>query len=133
MTDKRRAEMVPHGGPIIISGGRQVGKTTRLIELAAETDQYIVEPTRMMADYVFRMAHQMGYDIRNPVSVAELQASRLDHTPYAATHPYGGVLIDEAQEVLRMALHLPSIMALAICTENYEVRWPRPERGDLEW
>ena len=120
-------DVVIPNGPIVLCGGRQSGKTTRLIEMAEASDQYILEPTKKMADYVFRMARKMGKDIRYPVSVGECLRSDMRSTPYAMCHPNGGILVDEAQEVLRMALHLPRIAALAVCSEGFEIMREVPE------
>lgn len=134
MSDQQ--DIMTPSGPIVIAGPRLTGKTTRLIELAHETDQYIIEPNRFMADYVFRMADRMGKPIRNPISVAELATSQLDRTPYAMFHPGGGVLVDEASEVLRMCLNLPRIDAMVVCARGMEWHNQKPswwnEGGGLE-
>lgn len=98
----------------VIVGGRQSGKTTELIRIAHETDQYLVEPNRNMANYTFRMARGMGMPIRNPVTPDELLGTPLRDSAYGRLHPIGGVLVDEAQEVLERILRCGHIDAMSI-------------------
>jgi len=56
----------------IYLGGRGIGKTTRCIQQAAETDAYIVCHTRKMAHEVMVLAGRTGYpDIRFPITYRE--------------------------------------------------------------
>ena len=55
----------------IILRKRQMGKTTELIRMSAETFAYIVVPTKNDASRVFQMAKKMGLDIPFPLSFDE--------------------------------------------------------------
>lgn len=48
------------------------GKTKLLIKQAAETNGVIVCPSRQMADYIFRMACDLGHPINHPITYDEL-------------------------------------------------------------
>lgn len=54
--------------PHFIVGGRQSGKTIRLIKEASETNGVIVCPTPNMVDYVFQTARELGYVISKPIT-----------------------------------------------------------------
>lgn len=49
-------------------GGRQTGKTTKLIKESARTNAVIVVGTSVMAQYIEVMAKEMGLDIPRPIS-----------------------------------------------------------------
>jgi len=54
---------------------RREGKTTRLIEMADPHDDYIVVPTKRECGLVFRMAKEMGRNIRMPITWHEATRS----------------------------------------------------------
>jgi hypothetical protein len=56
---------------IRVIGTRGSGKTTKLLNLAAENGYVIVEPNAMMADYVRRMAIGKGLNV-NVIGAHEL-------------------------------------------------------------
>ena len=56
---------------IRVIGTRGSGKTTKLLNLAAENGYVIVEPNAMMADYVRRMAIEKGLNV-NVIGAHEL-------------------------------------------------------------
>ena len=56
---------------IRIIGTRGSGKTTKLLNLAAENGYVIIEPNEMMADYVRCMATEKGLNV-NVITVHEL-------------------------------------------------------------
>lgn len=58
--------------PSFMIGSRRQGKTKLLIKQAAETYGVIVCPSRQMADYIFRMAKDLGYSINHPITYDEL-------------------------------------------------------------
>lgn len=60
----------------IVSGGRQLGKTTAMIHMAAETNAYIVCPNRQQVDHVFRMSKDMGVRIHQPITWDDLIEKR---------------------------------------------------------
>lgn len=47
---------------------RQTGKTTELIQMSADTGAYIVCINRLEAHRVFRVAHDQGLHIPNPIT-----------------------------------------------------------------
>ena len=57
--------------PHFIVGGRQSGKTTRIIKEASETNGVIVCPTAQMADNICHLAWELNYNIRRPITYAE--------------------------------------------------------------
>lgn len=117
----------------IIVGERGSGKTTELINIAHETDQYIVTPTRRMADQTFKMAREIGKPIRNPISVGEALRSPLDRSMYGHHHKPAGALVDEAAAVLEMILHTGTIHAMTLTgTMPLVLGGPRtPQTEDL--
>lgn len=56
---------------IRIIGTRGSGKTTKLLNIAAENGYVIVEPNAMMADYVRHMATEKGLNV-NVIGAHEL-------------------------------------------------------------
>lgn len=58
--------------PHFIVGGRQSGKTIRLIKEASKTNGVIVCPTHNMVDYVFQTACELGYAISKPITYDQL-------------------------------------------------------------
>ena len=102
----------------VIYGPRCSGKTYELMRIAHETDQYIITPTRREADLLFMLAKKEGMPIRNPVSVSECLKGNLGGTPYAMTHPHGGVLVDDVTRILQEVLHLPKIQAVSVCAKE---------------
>ena len=102
----------------VIYGPRCSGKTYELMRIAHETDQYIITPTRRQADMLLKLAKSEGMPIRNPVSVDECLTGNLRYTPYAKTHPYGGVLVDDVTSILQELLHLPKIQAVSVCAKE---------------
>jgi len=52
----------------IICLPRQAGKTKKLIEMCHPHDDYIVVPDRRQVEHVFKMAQDMGIDIRFPLT-----------------------------------------------------------------
>ena len=102
----------------VIVGHRSSGKTTELIRMAHDTDQYIIEPTRRQAVAVFRMARDMGLPIRMPVTPHELQRTPLERTLYGRYHPGGGVLVDDLQEVLEQLGMRSRVDAVAVTSDG---------------
>ncbi len=58
--------------PHFIMGGRQSGKTIRLIKEASKTNGVIVCPTQHMVDYIFQTAHELGCYISKPITYDQL-------------------------------------------------------------
>lgn len=54
---------------------RGSGKTTKLLKLAYDEELVIVEPTKHAADYVKKMAKDLGYDGVNIISSSEFMSS----------------------------------------------------------
>lgn len=58
--------------PQFMVGSRRQGKTVLLIKQASETDGIIVYPSHHMADYIFHMARDLEYSIKQPITYDEL-------------------------------------------------------------
>lgn len=103
-----------------IIGGRQSGKTTKLIEMAAETGATIVTANSHMADYIKVLTHKMGKDIKDPICITKIintKGSDLNsvfNRSLVAEH----LLIDEAQIVLEQILKYYCIDAITVNIEE---------------
>ena len=53
---------------------RGSGKTTKLLKLAYDEELVVVEPTKHAADYVKKMAKDLGYDGVNIISSSEFMS-----------------------------------------------------------
>lgn len=105
----------------IYLGGRQSGKTTKLIQMSAETGAIIVVGTYPMAKYVMSMAINMGLEIPEPISYKDLiKRAHYDHL----TRRY---LIDEAQ----MLFDWLNVNAVTITTDGHicELKGVEPNGG----
>lgn len=92
--------------PEIYISGRQFGKTTMLIKESARTGATIAVANYKMVEYVQSRAREMGLDIPEPVTYAEMFKSYWHNK----TTRY---LVDELQMML-------SQLNVDICTLNYE-------------
>lgn len=70
--------------PHFIVGGRQSGKTIRLIKEASKTNGVIVCPTHHMAEYVFQTARKLGCPILKPITYDQL----FMYPHYTNTNPH---------------------------------------------
>lgn len=59
-----------------VGGGRQQGKTTQLIKIAAENGGYIVCRSKSMCGEINNMAHKMGLRIAFPLTYEEFLSRR---------------------------------------------------------
>ncbi len=82
----------------IIKGARQTGKTTLLIDRAAETGEQIITADYKRAVFVKLLARQYGKAIKEPISVEKFLRMR----QYGGFGINGkcGVLIDDVDAVL---------------------------------
>ena len=88
----------------VIVGPRQNGKTTELIKLSAERNEYIIVSTLDMAQIVAKQARDMGLRIPYPVAFCELPCQ---------SRFIGEVLVDEAQTILQLVIGKPvDVMAV---------------------
>jgi hypothetical protein len=88
----------------VIVGPRQNGKTTELIRLSAERDEYIIVSTLDMAQIVARQARDMGLRIPYPVAFSQLPCQ---------SRFIGEVLVDESQRILEQVIGKPvDVMAV---------------------
>ena len=91
----------------VIASGRQTGRTTQLIQQAADEFLYIVCPTMERVKYVQRKAREAGLDIPNPMTWSEFSAHRF----------YGkginGFVIDDLDHCLQSMTSVP-IRAVAL-------------------
>jgi hypothetical protein len=86
----------------ITIGPRHSGKTTRMIMESAKTGSYILVATKCQADCVYKQTKEMGINIPYPVTISEVITGRkYFDNKYMKEH---GVLVDEAQSVLHIAL-----------------------------
>lgn len=93
--------------------GRQNGKTTELIKRSAETGIYILTVNHMRAQIIAKQAHDMGYNIPQPVSVSD----------YMTSHGFRGshikkIYIDDADDVLKSIFNTVVIEAITITKEE---------------
>lgn len=79
----------------ICIGGRQSGRTTRMIKKAAENNIYIVAANGSRAHFIYSMAREMGLSIPFPITVSELQQIKL-----FGRRDIREVYVDDADDVL---------------------------------
>jgi len=82
----------------VIKGARQTGKTTILIDRAAETGEQIVVADAKRAAFVKLLAKQYGKEIKEPISVETFLRMRQYRTFRSAEKI--DVLIDDVEAVL---------------------------------
>ena len=87
--------------PHFIVGGRQSGKTIRLIKEASKTNGVIVCPTHHMVEYIFQTARELGCPILKPITYEQLfvypnRAKKNDHY----FDEYGMTLVDALRRQL---------------------------------
>lgn len=102
---------------IIIIRGRQGGKTTEMIRLAAEHQSYIVCPDRIRARQIWERAKDMGLTIPFPLTADEWQKH--------AYHPPGvrGLLFDDLDQIIqKMSGTVPVLAASWAADEDGETR-----------
>lgn len=89
--------------PHFIIGGRQSGKTIRLIKEASETNGVIVCPTYNMAENVFQTARELGYHILKPITYEQLfvYPNRAKKNDYYFDE-YGVTLVDALRRQLKV-------------------------------
>lgn len=78
----------------VLIGDRQSGKTTSLIKRSAITGETIAVATYQMAEYIRLKAMQLGLDIPQPVTYADIFKNRFE---YSKKKFY---LVDELQMML---------------------------------
>ena len=85
----------------IILEPRRSGKTTKLINMSAETGAYIVCHTKADTDRVWDIAQKMGKNIPYPISASDFLSRRY--------HPEGvrSLLIDNADLILQAISQVP--------------------------
>ena len=79
----------------IYNGGRQDGKTAKIIRHAAKYGLVILVRDRQAAEYIENTARKMGERIRQPITLADLKRSKLRGSFVR------GILIDNAEQVLQ--------------------------------
>lgn len=84
------------------------GKTTELIKRCAENGGYIVSATQSRAQFVFRMARDLGYKIPYPLTFDEL----LDKQYYAKG--VRKIYIDDAMDLIQKITSGLEVEAVAI-------------------
>ncbi len=91
----------------IITGGRQTGKTTKIIQVAAEKFGYIICRSQSDAHRIARMAKKMGLDIPFPISYSEFLSGRHRVNPGIK-----GYLFDGAKDFLETLAFKPIFAAV---------------------
>lgn len=88
---------------------RQIGKTTMLVKMSAETGAIIVVPTYPMIKYVENIAKDLGLEIPKPIDCFQFMRGlpRFENKKY---------LIDELQMVL-------SLMGVESATLDIDSAW----------
>ena len=90
-----------------ISGGRQTGKTTKVIQRAAKDFGYIICRNQADAYRIAGMAREMGLDIPFPISYSEFLQGR------GHAHPgIKGYLFDDAKDFLESVAMRPIFAAV---------------------
>lgn len=97
----------------VIAKGRGNGKTAELINMSHETKCYISVQTPNQAKEIFARAKSQGFNIPYPILYSDLIGGKLRSTSVA----YRGVLIDEAQILLKTLIDVP-ITAMTITIEE---------------
>lgn len=117
----------------IYVGARCSGKTATLIKKSAETGAYIVAPSRCMADYIYKQAKDMGYDIPAPFSVEEVFYMKRNKHFMNTDIRRKGLLVDEAQNVLQQFFAPAKIWGITVTDfdDNIEHLNPDERRGDI--
>ena len=106
----------------IIVRGRQGGKTTEMIRLAAETHAYIVCTDQRRARQIAQQARDMGLSIPFPLTASEWQKHHY--------HPPGvrGIMFDDLDRIIQDLSAVPALAA----TWTAEVQSPAGDRMSSE-
>ena len=95
----------------IILMGRGEGKTTEFIQRSHETNTYILVTNQKRADYVFKQAKEMGYNIPYPITFDGYSRNRFVGTTIRR------ILVDDADDLLKMVLGHREIDAITMTKE----------------
>ncbi len=109
----------------IINGGRRFGKTTRLIEMSAQSGSRIVTFNLIGAQNVQRRADEMGKKIPQVFSIGDILSGRMKGLPR------GKILIDELELCLQAIFQEP-IEAATLGAEIIQMAMPEELRLALE-
>ena len=97
----------------VITGRRQSGKTTKLINISRDTGYPIVTLNKGRAANVRSIARRMGVYIPTPMSLGEY---RRNHR-----YPSEPVLVDDVESILSFELDLGNIYAMVVNGDELEV------------
>lgn len=100
----------------VIMGGRQVGKSTKLIQISAETGRYILVTNRKRAAMLVKQAEGMGLYIPYPVTLEDFYKSRFDGSYIRKD----GIYIDDADDLLKQIFNGIQIHAMTITIDTFE-------------
>jgi len=81
---------------MIIIGGRGSGKTTRAVNLSAETGRYILVKSHTEADHIFKIARELNLNIPYPITTGEIPKRSLRNTSIRRD----GIIVDNVVSVL---------------------------------
>ena len=90
----------------VVTGGRQCGKTTQLIKLAASSGGTIVCVNYPRACHVQHLAMELGLKIAKPVTLDQLLSRRV-RIAGRSRAPSASILIDDAQDALQTLTSVP--------------------------
>lgn len=96
----------------IIMDYRQTGKTTELIKMSAEKNEYILVANRQRASEVQRMAQNMGLNILYPITLHEYLDTRMRGSFIK------NILIDDADLILQEIFNTVTIDCITMSKEN---------------
>lgn len=103
---------MPNKDTELIIAGRQLGKTTRCIELAAENLAHIVCPNRKDVRRIDRKAKEMGKDIPFPLTADEFFRGQLYGRGNTA------FVVDDIDRILRMYAGMVPIIGMSLTGES---------------
>lgn len=93
---------------------RGSGKTTKLIQMSAETGKTIVCANQLAVSNILFMAKALKLEIQHPITIHDI----INHTKMSGHNKYKeGVLIDEADLCLQHISLVP-ISAITLSEEN---------------
>lgn len=96
-----------------IIGACDSERTKRLIQMSHETGAFIVLPNKARADITFRLAKKLGLKIPKPISWDEYRSGIL-------IGQHNGILIEDADDLLKKIFYGDSINAIAMTDDEIE-------------
>ena len=101
----------------VILGGRRSGKTTKLIQLAAETGATMVVLHRRRCDQLKQMAKDMGIEIKTPITFGDYMRPE-----FHRGREYSGFVIDDLEILLDGGCSAP-VIAVSATAELWQTTY----------